>query len=154
MVFVSIVHSLPTSHATLAVDYDRTRFASEAVQRKHFRALRFLYLSPYSDLIKPLASLGSQLGLAKEYHLPLFLHSRAAHADFVKILREEGFGTDGGRAVGARGGVVHSFTGTAEEAKELVSVRLGPTVRPTMTSHRWTWDFTSGWCRESWFLIT
>jgi TatD DNase family protein len=83
------------------LDYDRTRFASEAVQRKHFR---------------------SQLALAKEYHLPLFLHSRAAHADFVKILRQEGFGTDGGRGVGANGGLVHSFTGTAEEAKELMDM--------------------------------
>lgn len=64
---------------------------------------------------------GAQLSLAKKYHLPLFLHSRAAHADFVQILREEGLGEDGGRAVGAKGGVVHSFTGTSEEAIELVS---------------------------------
>ena len=67
---------------------------------------------------------GSQLSLAKKYHLPLFLHSRACHADFVQILREEGFGEDGGRAVGGKGGVVHSFTGTAEEATELVSFFL------------------------------
>lgn len=66
---------------------------------------------------------GSQLALAKKYHLPLFLHSRAAHADFVSILREEGFGENGGREIGAKGGVVHSFTGTPEEAKELVSSR-------------------------------
>lgn len=64
---------------------------------------------------------GVQLGLAKMHNLPLFLHSRAAHVDFVRILREEGFGEDGGRALGARSGVVHSFTGTVEEAKELVS---------------------------------
>ena len=32
--------------------------------------------------------------MAKKYHLPLFLHSRAAHIDFVGILREEGFGED------------------------------------------------------------
>jgi TatD DNase family protein len=62
-----------------------------------------------------------QLGLAKKYHLPLFLHSRAAHADFVQILRDEGFGNDGGRDVGGKGGVVHSFTGSIEEAQELVS---------------------------------
>ena len=73
---------------------------------------------------------GSQLGLAKKYHLPLFLHSRAAHADFVKILREEGFGEDGGRLVGAKGGVVHSFTGTVEEAAELVNCTSFPTLKP------------------------
>ncbi len=51
----------------------------------------------------------------------MFLHSRAAARDFAKILREEGFGEDGGKAVGGRGGVVHSYTGTVEEMKELVS---------------------------------
>ncbi|KAJ6509375.1 hypothetical protein C8R47DRAFT_1174045 [Mycena vitilis] len=82
------------------LDYDRLHFASQEVQRRHFR---------------------SQLTLAKKYHLPLFLHSRAAHEDFVKILREEGFGEDGGKGVGGKGGVVHSFTGSAQEATELVS---------------------------------
>jgi len=77
------------------LDYDRTHFASVAIQQKHFR---------------------SQLALAKKYHLPLFLHSRSAHDDFVQILREEGFGEDGGRAVGGQGGVVHSFTGSAQDA--------------------------------------
>lgn len=61
-----------------------------------------------------------QLFLAKKYHLPMFLHSRSAHADFVQILTEEGFGTNGGRDVGGAGGVVHSFTGTVEEAKDYV----------------------------------
>jgi Tat protein secretion system quality control protein TatD with DNase activity len=65
-------------------------------------------------------SSGSQLVLAKKYHLPLFLHSRAAHDDFVQILREEGFGEDGGRAVGGRGGVVHSFTGSIKDANDYV----------------------------------
>ena len=63
---------------------------------------------------------GSQLGLARKHHLPRFLHSRAAHKDLVQILREEGFGEDGGWAVGGKGGVVHSFTGSIEECKEYV----------------------------------
>ncbi|KAI0756797.1 Mg-dependent DNase [Daedaleopsis nitida] len=83
------------------LDYDRTHFAPAEVQRRHFR---------------------SQLTLAKKYQLPLFLHSRAAHQDFVQILREEGFGKDGGRDVGGRGGVVHSFTGTPAEATELMDM--------------------------------
>ncbi len=73
-------------------------------------------------------SIGSQLALAKKHSLPLFLHSRSAHQDFVTILREEGFGEDGGKAVGGKGGVVHSFTGTVEEAKELVSASHPPRV--------------------------
>lgn len=58
---------------------------------------------------------GSQLSLAKKHKLPLFLHCRAAHKDFVSILRDEGFWEDGERK-----GVVHSFTGSVEEVIELV----------------------------------
>ncbi|EFI28668.1 TatD DNase domain containing 1 [Coprinopsis cinerea okayama7 len=83
------------------LDYDRTHFADPETQKKYFRV---------------------QLSLAKKHHLPLFLHSRAAHKDFVQILRDEGFGVDGGRTVGARGGVVHSFTGLPEEVSELTSM--------------------------------
>ncbi|KAH9039944.1 hypothetical protein EDB84DRAFT_1587653 [Lactarius hengduanensis] len=83
------------------LDYDRTHFTPAAIQQKHFR---------------------SQLALAKKYHLPLFLHSRAAHIDFVQILREEGFGEDGGKAVGGRGGVVHSFTGSTEDANDYITM--------------------------------
>ncbi|TFK36871.1 hypothetical protein BDQ12DRAFT_686011 [Crucibulum laeve] len=83
------------------LDYDRTHFASLDIQRKYFRV---------------------QLSLAKKHHLPLFLHSRAAHVDFVTILREEGFGVDGGASVGGKGGVVHSFTGTSSEVAELMDM--------------------------------
>ena len=88
---------------------------------------------------------GSQLGLAKKYHLPLFLHSRAAHQDFVQILRDEGFGVDGGRAIGAKGGVVHSFTGLPEEAAELVRLLLRNSKTAILNSVptlRSRWDFT------------
>ncbi|KAI0320452.1 Mg-dependent DNase [Amylostereum chailletii] len=83
------------------LDYDRTHFAAPEVQQKHFR---------------------SQLSLAKKYHLPLFLHSRSAHDDFVRILREEGFGEDGGRANGGKGGVVHSFTGSIQECQDYMTM--------------------------------
>jgi len=52
----------------------------------------------------------------------VFLHSRAAHQDVVQILAEEGFGIQGGRDVGGMGGVVHSFTGTTEEAQDYVGI--------------------------------
>ena len=58
--------------------------------------------------------------------LNLFLHSRAAHKEFVTILREEGFAENGGTAAGGKGGVVHSFTGTIEEVNELVSKQFSP----------------------------
>ncbi|KAG8947194.1 hypothetical protein FRC04_010917 [Tulasnella sp. 424] len=83
------------------LDYDRLFFSPAETQKKYFRM---------------------QLGLAKKHNLPLFLHSRNCHADFVQILREEGFGEDGGRALGGRGGVVHSFTGVKEEIDELLEM--------------------------------
>ena len=87
----------------------------------------------------------SQLSLAKKYHLPLFLHSRAAHADFVRILREEGFGEDGGRGVGANGGVVHSFTGTVAEAAELVSLQVSYLVELFIESPKMDMGFHIGY---------
>ncbi|KAH8821302.1 deoxyribonuclease-like protein tatD [Xylogone sp. PMI_703] len=56
-----------------------------------------------------------QLDLAVEIGLPLFLHSRAAHADFVRLLKERLDGLP-------KRGVVHSFTGTEEEMLELVEL--------------------------------
>ncbi|SNX86295.1 related to 3'--_5' exonuclease and endonuclease [Melanopsichium pennsylvanicum] len=48
------------------LDYDRLQFASADIQKKHFE---------------------KQLILAIQVQLPLFLHSRAAHDDFVSILK-------------------------------------------------------------------
>lgn len=112
------------------LDYDRTHFASAAIQQKHFREYNHV-----SRLCLPIADYiytGSQLALAKKYQLPLFLHSRAAHNDLVRILSEEGFAEDGGKAVGGRGGVVHSFTGSAQDAVDYVGVRDLP-ARPDIT---------------------
>ena len=52
--------------------------------------------------------------------LSLLLHSRTAHKDFKTILQEPGFDEDGSRLAGARGGVIHSFTGTVREMNDLV----------------------------------
>ena len=81
-----------------------------------------------------------QLGLAKKYHLPLFLHSRAAHADFVQILRDEGFGKNGEHDVGGKGGVVHSFTGSIKEAEELVRKPDVLRFHQFMSTTSWRWD--------------
>ncbi|ROW03923.1 hypothetical protein VSDG_01006 [Cytospora chrysosperma] len=84
------------------LDYDRLHYCSRALQ---------------------LHSFGAQLALAASLapQLPLFLHSRAAHADFVACLRAA-FGDRLERL--ERGGVVHSFTGTAAEMCELMDLGL------------------------------
>ncbi|CAK9781044.1 unnamed protein product [Cutaneotrichosporon oleaginosum] len=83
----------------VGLDYDRLRFAPKETQLKHLPRL---------------------LLLSKEYNLPLFLHDRhpEAHRDLVRIMKEVGFGPDWA------GGVVHSFTGTVEEMKELLDMGL------------------------------
>ncbi|GFP54049.1 deoxyribonuclease Tat-D [Trichoderma asperellum] len=84
------------------LDYDRLNFCSKAAQLHSFEAQ-----------LKVVASLQPQL--------PLFLHSRAAHRDFVDLLK----GAFGERLERLeKGGVVHSFTGTIEEMKELMDLGL------------------------------
>lgn len=80
----------------VGLDYDRLKFAPKETQLKHLPRL---------------------LLLSKKFNLPLFLHDRhpEAHSDFLRILKEVGFGP------GWPGGVAHSFTGTTAEMHELVS---------------------------------
>ena len=70
------------------LDYDRTHFAGKTVQKIAFER---------------------QLELPKLTRKPLFLHCRAAYADFADILKKH--------HADLYGGVVHSFTGTADEAR-------------------------------------
>ena len=94
------------------LDYDRLHSSPAEVQKTHF---------------------ATQLTLAAEVQLPLFLHSRAAHEDFVAILQPQidaihaavsthnptphQFDPDAKRV-----GVVHSFTGTVDEVKQLLDL--------------------------------
>ena len=84
------------------LDYDRLHYCSKEVQLHSFRVQ-----------LQLAASLSPQL--------PLFLHSRAAHADFVRLLKDA-FGEKLERL--EKGGVVHSFTGTVEEMRELMDLGL------------------------------
>ncbi|MGR6761932.1 TatD family hydrolase [Paenibacillus sp. T2-29] len=59
---------------------------------------------------------GEQIQLAGELHMPLFLHERDAHEDFVAMLREHQGLVDKA--------VVHCFTGTAQELHTYVEMGL------------------------------
>ena len=76
------------------LDYDRN-FSPPAVQRRWFAA---------------------QIELAVELSMPLFLHERAAHADFLAILRE--------RRAAVPAAVVHCFTGDAAELEHYLELDL------------------------------
>src|SRR5262249_54858467 len=66
----------------------------------------FRDLSPRADQER---ALRRQLELAIRAGLPVFLHQRDAHRDFVRILREY--------LPPLQGGVAHCFTGSAAEAE-------------------------------------
>lgn len=78
----------------IGLDYDRLTLSPKETQLEHFR---------------------SQLQMAASLPdtPPLFLHSRAAHEDFLRELKVHHDDLP-------RRGVVHSFTGTLKEMKELV----------------------------------
>jgi len=78
----------------IGLDYDRLTLCPKDVQLEYF---------------------AKQLDIAIEVGLPLFLHSRAAHEDFSRILRER-------LDKLPKRGVVHSFTGTEAEMLELVEM--------------------------------
>lgn len=56
----------------------------------------------------------AQLDLAKQYHLPVILHSRKAHSQLYKTLKQ---------AKLTNSGVIHGFSGSYEEAMQFI--RLG-----------------------------
>lgn len=71
-----------------------------------------LFLSPKETQLKYFEK---QMGLAVELQMPLFLHSRACHEDFERIMRAN-------LDKLPKRGLVHSFTGTLEEMQSLVSM--------------------------------
>ena len=72
------------------------------------------WLLPELDRARQQALFEAQLALAVEFALPALLHVRRAHAQTIATLK---------RFRPPRGGIVHAFAGSAEEAKEYL--RLG-----------------------------
>lgn len=71
-----------------------------------------LFLSPKETQLKYFLS---QMELATELRMPLFLHSRACHEDFERIMKAN-------LDKLPKRGLVHSFTGTIDEMQSLVAM--------------------------------
>ena len=80
----------------IGLDYDRLFLTGKEQQQRYFAA---------------------QLDVAVDVQLPLFLHMRAAADDFVRLLEPA-------LQRLPRRGLVHSFTGSAEEMRRLVELGL------------------------------
>ncbi|KAJ2746336.1 hypothetical protein GGI20_001458 [Coemansia sp. BCRC 34301] len=78
------------------LDYDRLHFSDKPTQLEHFVR---------------------HFELAYATGLPMFLHNRNTQGDFARLMKENRH-----RVVG--GGVVHSFTGSVDEARELLDLGL------------------------------
>jgi len=76
------------------LDYDRTQFCDPATQKRYFE---------------------KQLSLNAQINLPLFLHCRNACSDLISILAKF-------KDEIMKGGVVHSFDGTIEEAQQILEL--------------------------------
>lgn len=80
----------------LGLDYDRLKFCDKETQKTYFE---------------------EQLKLAEQFELPLFLHCRAAHDDLFNILERN-------KEKIKKGGVVHTFDGTLDQAKAFIDMGL------------------------------
>jgi TatD DNase family protein len=74
------------------------------------------YFRNFAPREAQLAAFAAQLELAVELQLPVFLHQRDAHADFMAVL--------GDYLPRLRGGVAHCFTGQASELDDCLAAGL------------------------------
>ena len=74
------------------------------------------YNRNYSTPVEQRSAFAAQLELACELGLPVFLHQRDAHDDFVSMINE--YGNE------LSGAVAHCFTGTGDEAAEYLAMGM------------------------------
>lgn len=71
------------------------------------------YFLPELDRTRQQALFTAQLALAAEFELPVLLHVRRSHAEVIAYLKRQRL---------KRGGIVHAFAGSLEEAREYLKL--------------------------------
>lgn len=85
------------------------------------------FFIPEPDIERQLYFFTAQLDLAKKHQLPVILHVRKAHDQVLKLLRQKGL---------VRGGVVHAFSGSEQQAEQYTALGFKLGIGGTVTYER------------------
>lgn len=116
------VHPMHADLVTVSTLSELRHFAASAVAIGEI-GLDYLLPSPSRQLQQ--AAFRAQLEVAQQAGLPVLLHCRKAFDDLLAILRQAGFG--------ATGGVMHSFSGSLEVARQCLKLGLHISLSGTVT---------------------
>lgn len=98
---------------------DELAIVAEWLAKRKFYAVGEIGLDYYWDMTykkEQIEIFEAQIDLALQYNLPIVIHSRESIRDCIDIVRK--------KQKGKLGGIFHCFSGTAEEAKEIISLGL------------------------------
>uniref|UniRef100_A0A665UKV2 Deoxyribonuclease TATDN1 n=1 Tax=Echeneis naucrates TaxID=173247 RepID=A0A665UKV2_ECHNA len=105
-----------TSSTAPSLPSTRCSEFEQSGESQYFSGLKELAATNRGKVVSCILYFEKQFDLAEETKLPMFLHCRNSHQDFIAIMKK-----NRDRCVG---GVVHSFDGTAEDATALIDLDL------------------------------
>lgn len=114
---ISVVGCHPTEAGNYSVDFERRLENWLDLPTVHM--LGEIGLDYYWNTASPSVQaevFKRQIAIAKEHNLPITIHNRDATEDVYRILKETG--------IPAAGGIMHSFGGTAEEARKFIDLGM------------------------------
>lgn len=98
---------------------DELAIAHNWLQQRNFYAIGEIGLDYYWDLTfkaQQIEAFKTQIDWALQYDLPIVVHSRESTTDCINIVRE--------KQQGSLTGIFHCFSGTLEEAKQIVDLGM------------------------------
>lgn len=109
------VHPMDIRAPLISDDYDQLEsLASSSEKVLVMSEIGLDFMENMPDRAWQFDAFRKQIGIARELGLPIVFHSREAHEDCFRVLREE-------KAYEV-GGVMHYFQGTSEDAKQAIDM--------------------------------